>query len=144
MTCHSRVDMDAMKQHSPAQYIITQEQEQDAGCSLSVCRPAGLRYRPILVGAFCRRSTGFVGSALSRLRSRSRYARLGRCTGSKGKVKEAIAAAKTSAGQSSSRMRCTAVRACICHSVGAVCFLWVAVLFVLVASMLWHCWEYMD
>lgn len=60
--------MDDMKQHSPAQYIIPQEQEQDAGRSLSVCRPAGLRYRPILVGAFCRRSTGFVGSALSCLR----------------------------------------------------------------------------
>jgi hypothetical protein len=63
-----------------AQRIITQAQAQDAGCSLSVCRLVGLRYRPILVGAFCRRSTGFVGSALSRLRSRSRYARLGECT----------------------------------------------------------------
>jgi hypothetical protein len=49
--------MGAMKQDGKTQYIIPQEQ--DAGCSLSVCRPAGLRYRPILVGAFCRRSTGF-------------------------------------------------------------------------------------
>jgi hypothetical protein len=78
---------------------------------------------------------------LCTLEIRSRYARPGECTRSKGKAKQAIAAAKTSAGQSSSRMRCTAVRACICHSVGAVCFLRVAVSFL----FLWRVyWEHMD
>jgi hypothetical protein len=110
----------------------------------AVCRSVGLPAYAIGPSSWERFVEGAQASSALHSHAfeiRSRYARLGECTRSKGKAKQAIAAAKTSAGQSSSRMRWTAVRACICHSVGAVCFLRVAVSL----SFLWRVfWEYMN
>lgn len=101
-------------------------QAQYAGCSLSVCRPVGLRYRPILVGAFCRRSTGFVGSALSdpdraKLDSASAHAQRGR-PGRRSLQQRRLPVSPVA--------ECAVRRsehAYVCHSVGAVRFLQVAV-----------------
>jgi len=72
------VDTTAIQQQSWTQHNMTPPQ--DAGCSLSSVGLSVYAIGPSSWERFVEGAQAFVGSALSRLRSRSRYARFGECT----------------------------------------------------------------